>query len=111
MEMAIAVIPAALVQQIQYVIALADWRIFAMRFERLACQRNYLAIGGGDHFGHRLRAADVQPVMVINLLSKRTLAAVYVSRLVSHLRMRGEPALPHRIANRTGRHPRRSGGP
>src|SRR6516162_7794431 len=99
-QMAVAIIPAALIEQIDDVIARLGGSIlvaFQQRFPR----RDDNTVSCGDHLDEPLGAADVEAVVIIDVLDERIFPAVNVDRFVGHLRAAGEPALPGWIEKRS----------
>src|SRR5689334_17218693 len=60
LQVAVAVIPAAAVEQIDDVVALVDRRVLLVAGEDAVARGHHQAVGGGDDVDEPLRAPDVE---------------------------------------------------
>ena len=106
--MAVAVVPALGIEQIDHVVTDGDGRILVAGQDRRA-RGDHQAVGRGDDLGEDLRAAEIEAVVIVDIPDLLSLFRVVEHRLVSHLRGADEPALLDRVdelaeeERRTGR--------
>src|SRR5579862_8985655 len=111
LEMAVPVIPAPRVEQVDHVVARLDGLLLSGALEHFLARRHDEAVRGGHHVDQAFRTADVEAVVVVDLLLAGQIAAVDVDRLVGHVREAGEPALAGGILEGAGGDPGRSRRP
>ena len=68
-------------------------------------------VGGGDHLGDPLAAAEIETVVIVDVRPAGDLARIDEARLVAHLRPAGEPPLAERVAEGPRLDPWRTGRP
>src|SRR5262245_13572657 len=108
--MAVAIVPATVVEQIDHIVA-RFYRAVIVAGQNVCPGRNHAPGSGSDYVRHSFRSATVESVMVINRLVARHLTAIHEGRLVGHLCVAGKPALFEWINKRARLDPRRTGGP
>src|SRR5437667_8128980 len=94
--MAVAIVPASVVEQIDYIVARFHWAV-AVAGQNVRSGRNHAPGSSRDDVWHSFGSAQVESVMIINLLVARRFTAIDERRLVGHLGMTGKPALFQRI--------------
>src|SRR5947207_2356944 len=104
LQMAVTMIPAALVEQINHIITRLCWTVLIAR-QNLFPGRNHSSCGGGDNIHHSFSSAAIQSVVIVNFLRAWHFAAINESGLVGHLRVTCEPPLLERISERSGLDP------
>src|SRR6266851_1630869 len=108
-------VPAALIQYPYSVVVLpvrpVKTGIVFLAVEHSFSKSHHQTAGRSENIHHALGPSDIEARVIVNPARADALAAVHVSRLVGHLRSRGEPALPDRIDKRTCWHVRRRSGP
>src|SRR5688572_12585080 len=109
--MAVAVIPASFIEQVEDVVALSDRRVRLVVPKCVSGQRDNQAISRCYDFGESFGPSDIQAVVIIDLLSQGAFAGVDIRRLVGHLRVGGKPPLLYRVADGSGSHPWRARRP
>src|SRR5262245_29133763 len=110
LQMAVAIVPATVVEQIDHVVARFRGAVIVTR-QNVRPGRNHSPGSGCNNVCHSFRSATVESVMVINRLVARHFPAIDKRRLVGHLRVAGEPALLEWINKRARLDPRRANGP
>src|SRR5260370_17666989 len=108
-------VPPALIQYPYSVVVLPVRRvktgIVFPAVEHSFSKSHHQTAGRSENIHHALGPSDIEARVIVNPARADALAAVHVSRLVGHLRSRGEPALPDRIDKKTCWHVRRRSGP
>ena len=103
-EMAVPVVPAAIVADVDDVVTRCNRQILLI-VEYALGRGNDQSIRGRNDLHHALRAAEVQAVVIIDALLGRYVTAVDIAGDIGHLGVGGEPLLLDRVDECAGANP------